>query len=151
MLTGNILRLKVSLPFLSFSALFLSCSFTRSSRLYTFYILLCSLLFSYVIFLSWTLTITCKSVHFPLTLSYTLHTHLTHTHTHTPHALYFHSHTHTPYMPHILSSLALNILYSFTLHMLFSCSPCPPHPSPSPPSLFHFHSLSISTSHTRHS
>ena len=136
MLTGNILRLKVSLPFLSFSALFLSCSFTRSSRLYTFYILLCSLLFSYVLFLSWTLTITCQSVHSPLTLTHTLHTH----HTHTPHALFFHTHTHT------LSTcltFSLHLLLTFSIHSPFTCFshalPVPPPiPLPLPPLSFIF-------------
>ena len=147
MLTGNILRLKVSLPFLSFSALFLSCSFTRRMRLYTMHSLVLSA------FLLCAFPFLNSHDHMPVcAFPFNSHAHTSHTsHTHTTCTLLSHTHTHTQYMPHILSSLALNILYSFTLHMLFSCSPCPPHPSPSPPSLFHFHSLSISTSHTRHS
>jgi hypothetical protein len=106
-LTGNYLRLKVVVPLsvcLSVCLLCLSRSLTGSElRLHVLFLLLCTLLFSRVLFFSWTPT-----------LLHTPHTHpvlspFTHSYTtHTPHTLSSHSPTHSPY---ILSSYSLLTLF----------------------------------------
>ena len=90
-LTGNFSRLKVSLSF-SFSALFLPHSFIYSLKLHTFCILLGILLFSYVLFFSWTLILIHTSVHSPFTLSHTLFFIYT---LHTPHKCTLHNTSHS--------------------------------------------------------
>jgi hypothetical protein len=117
-LTGG---LKVYFSSLSLSALFLSCSFTRSLRLHTLCILLCSLLFLN----SHTHTHLCVFPFHSQTHSHTHHMHSPFTHLHTirtSHSLLTHSShsllTHSSHAHYLLSTFTSHSPHLLSTHFL---------------------------------